>query len=191
MTARKRLVVGISGASGAVWGIRLLEVLRESRDVETHLVVTPAAERIIAAETGLRLDAVRSLASAAYACDDVGACIASGSFPTMGMVVVPCSIRSASAIAHGISDNLLIRAADVALKERRRLVLVVRETPLHQGHLKSLLEVTQSGGIVMPPVPAFYGRPQTIADLVDQTVGRVLDLFGIDNALVQRWRPSP
>ena len=173
-----------------MWAIRLLEALRENPDVETHLVITPAAERTIAAETSLSLDAVRGLASASYACDDVGACIASGSFPTMGMVVVPCSIRSVSAIAHGISDNLLTRAADVTLKERRRLVLVVRETPLHQGHLKSLLEVTQSGAIVMPPVPAFYSRPQTIADVVDQTVGRVLDLFGIDNALVQRWRST-
>jgi flavin prenyltransferase len=158
--------------------------------IETHLVITPVAERTIGLETDRSIESVRAMATRCYGCDDIAAPIASGSFPTMGMVVLPCSMRSASAIAHGICDNLLTRAADVALKERRRLVLGVRETPLHQGHLKSLLEVTLAGGIVMPPLPAFYTRPQSIAELIDQLVGRVLDVLGIYNALVARWQPS-
>jgi 4-hydroxy-3-polyprenylbenzoate decarboxylase len=183
----KRLVVGLSGASGVIYGIRLLEVLRAEKTLETHLVLTKPAERTIVEETDYRIEDVKALATVTHAPADIGASIASGSFPTLGMVVIPCSIRSLSAIAYGQADNLLTRAADVTLKERRKLVLVVRETPLHRGHLKSMLEVTEAGGIVMPPVPAFYGRPKTIDELVMHTVGRVLDLFGIEHSLVPRW----
>src|SRR5262245_36557454 len=183
----KRLVVGLSGASGIIYGIRLLDVLRSQPDLETHLVLTKPAERTIVEETDYRIEDVKAMASVTHAPADIGASIASGSFRTSGMVVMPCSIRSLSAIAYGQADNLLTRAADVTLKERRKLVLVVRETPLHRGHLKSMLEVTEAGAIVMPPMPAFYGRPKTIEDLVLHTVGRVLDLFGLDHDLCQRW----
>jgi len=186
----KRIVIGLSGASGVIYGIRLLEVLRSRKELETHLVLTKPAERTIVEETDYRIEDVKGLASVAHAPSDIGASIASGSFPTAGMVVMPCSIRSLSAIAYGQADNLLTRAADVTLKERRKLVLVVRETPLHRGHLKSMLEVTEAGAIVMPPVPAFYGRPKTIDELVLQTVGRVLDLIEIEHTLGPRWGES-
>jgi flavin prenyltransferase len=184
---KPRLIVGISGASGVVYGIRLLEVLRQRGDLETHLVVTKPAERTIAEETDWKIEDVKALASVVHSPADIGASIASGSFQTAGMVVVPCSIHTLSAIAYCQGDNLLTRAADVVLKERRRLVLVVRETPFHRGHLQSMLAATEAGAIIMPPIPAFYGRPKTIDDVVNHTVGRLLDLFGIENELLKRW----
>ena len=185
----KRLVVGISGASAAIYGIRLLEVLKET-DVETHLVITPPAREIILLETDFTVEEVEAMADYVYDIDDIGATIASGSFKTDGMIIIPCSIKSLSAIANSYSANLLLRAADVTLKERRRLVAVVRETPLHRGHLQLMLRVTDMGAIIFPPLPAFYQRPRTVEDIVDHTVGRVLDLFGIDHALFERWSGS-
>jgi 4-hydroxy-3-polyprenylbenzoate decarboxylase len=185
----KRLIVGISGASAAIYGIRLLGVLRET-DVETHLVISSAAKKIILLETDFKVEEVEALADHVYDIDDIGAAIASGSFRTDGMVIIPCSIKSLSAIANSYGANLLLRAADVTLKERRRLVAVVRETPLHRGHLQLMLKVTDMGAIIFPPLPAFYHRPQSIEDIVDHTVGRVLDLFGIDHALFERWSGS-
>ena len=184
---KPRLIVGISGASGVIYGIRLLEVLRQRGEMEMHLVLTRPAERTIAEETDWKIDDVKALANVVHPPSDIGASIASGSFQTMGMVVMPCSIHTAAAIAYCNADNLLTRAADVMLKERRKLVLVVRETPFHRGHLKAMLEATEAGAIIMPPIPAFYGRPKTIDDLVNHTVGRVLDLFGIENEMVERW----
>jgi flavin prenyltransferase len=184
--ARRRLIIGISGASGVVYGIRMLEVLREI-DVETHLVMTKSAEMTLAYESSMTKSAVRALADVAYSVSDIGAAISSGSFRTAGMIVAPCSIRSLAAIATGATSCLLTRAADVVLKERRRLVLLVRETPLHLGHLRSLVQATENGAIVMPPVPAFYTRPQSVDDIVNHTVGRALDLFDIDAKLVRRW----
>ena len=187
MSEKKRLVVGISGASGAIYGIRLLELLAET-GIETHLVVSRAAKATIAAETGRTMAEVMSLASVAYAPDDIGAAISSGSFPTLGMIVAPCSMRSLAEIAQGMSASLLTRAADVVLKERRRLVLLVRETPLHSGHLRNMLAASDLGAIVAPPMPAFYNNPQSLEEMVDHTVGRVLDLFGIDCGRVRRWQ---
>jgi 4-hydroxy-3-polyprenylbenzoate decarboxylase len=186
MSERDRLVVGISGASGVLYGIRLLETLRPLA-VETHLVMTKAAEVTLAHETDLKVGQVRALADVSYSVTDIGAAPASGSFRTLGMVVAPCSVRSMSEIATGVTSNLLTRAADVVLKERRRLVLMLRETPLHTGHLRNLLALSEMGAVVAPPVPAFYARPESIDDLVDQAVGRVLDLFGIESAKVRRW----
>jgi 4-hydroxy-3-polyprenylbenzoate decarboxylase len=188
---KPRLIIGISGASGVIYGIRLLEVLRRRGDMETHLVLTKPAERTIVEETDWKLDDVRALASVVHAPSDIGAGIASGSFQNTGMIVMPCSIRTVAAIAYCQADNLLTRAADVTLKERRKLVLVVRETPFHRGHLQAMLEATEAGAIIMPPLPAFYGRPKTIDDLVNHTVGRVLDLFGIENELLKRWGELP
>ncbi len=181
------LIVGISGASGAVYGVRLLKVL-ESHKISAHVIVSKTALLTLKEELGLSLDQVQKLAPTSYPNTDLGAAISSGSFRTRGMVIAPCSIRTLSEIAYGKTDNLLSRAADVTLKERRRLVLVVRETPLHAGHLRSMLAATENGAIIMPPVPAFYQHPQTIDDIVDQTVGRCLDLFDIDVGLVKRWR---
>lgn len=186
-----RLVVGLSGASGAIYGIRLLEVLRTHPEIETHLVVTRPAERTIVEETHYRVADVKALASVVHPLADIGASIASGSFRTMGMVVMPCSIHTVSAIAYCLSDNLLTRAADVTLKEGRKLVLAVRETPLHRGHLKSLLAAAEAGAVILPPVPAFYSLPKTIEDIVDHTVGRVLDHFGIAHDLIRRWGEPP
>ena len=183
----KRLIVGITGASGVAYGVRILEALRGS-DVETHLVMSKPAEVTLAHETDLKLAHVRALAAAVYAVGDVGAAIASGSFKTMGMIVAPCSIKTLSEIATGATDNLVSRAADVVLKERRRLVLMVRETPLHAGHLKAMLAVSELGAIVAPPMPAFYAAPASVEDIVDHTVGRALDLFDIEADLVRRWR---
>lgn len=185
---QQRLIVGISGASGAIYGIRLLEVLRAHPEIETHLVMTGAAERTIAEETSYRAADVRALASVAHPVADIGASIASGSFRTIGMAVVPCSIHTVSAVAHGIAENLVIRAADVVLKEGRKLVLVVRETPLHAGHLRSMLAASEAGAVIMPPMPAFYNRPKTLENIVDHTVGRLLDAFGITHQLSPRWR---
>lgn len=187
---KRRIIVGITGASGAVYGIRLLEALR-GRDLEVHLVMTKPAERTIVEETDKSIAYVRGLADVVHNVPNIGASIASGSFRTEGMVVAPCSIRTVSAIAYCLADNLLTRAADVALKERRRLVLLVRETPLHAGHLKALLMASESGALIMPPVPAFYSRPKSLQEIVDHTVGRVLDWFDIEHALVQRWGNEP
>ena len=184
--ARRRMIVGISGATGTVYGVRLLETLRRL-DVETHLVVSKAGDLTRAYETDLSAGDLRALADVTYNPADVGAAIASGSFRTMGMIVAPCSVRTLSEIATGVTGSLLSRAADVCLKERRRLVLLVRETPLHAGHLMSMLAVTEAGGVIAPPVPAFYTRPRTLEDLVDHTVARVLDLFDLDVPSATRW----
>jgi 4-hydroxy-3-polyprenylbenzoate decarboxylase len=184
-----RLVVGISGASGAIYGIRLLEVLKDT-DVETHLVISRAGARTIGEETDRSLNDVRRLATVSYQVGDIGAAISSGSFKTLGMVVAPCSIKTAAEVAYGTTSTLLSRAADVTLKERRRLVLLLRESPLHSGHLRMLTQLSDAGAIVAPPVPAFYARPASLEDMVDHTVGRVLDLFGIDTQLVRRWSGS-
>ena len=183
----KRLIVGISGASGALYGIRLLEVLAERSEVETHLVVSQAARLIIAHETERTLAQVEALANHVYTPDDLAAPIASGSFPIDGMVVVPCSIKTMSAIANSYTADLLSRAADVTLKEGRPLVLVVREAPLHLGHLRLMVRAAEIGAVIFPPVPALYGHPQTVAEIVDGTVGRVLARLGVENELYVRW----
>ena len=186
-----RLVVGITGASGVIYGIRLLEVLRGYPDIETHAVVTKAAERTIAEETSYRVADVKAMASVVHPVTDIGASIASGSFRTLGMVVVPCSIHTVSAIGYCLTDNLVTRAADVALKEGRKLVLVVRETPLHVGHLKACLAAAEAGAVILPPVPAFYSQPKTLDNIIDHTIGRVLDRFGIAHELSPRWGEAP
>lgn len=189
MMAKRRLIVGISGATGTIYGIRLLQMLRQT-NVESHLVMSKSADVTRGYETTLTAETIRSLADVTYPFSDIGAAISSGSFKTMGMIIAPCSIRTLSDIANGSTSNLLTRAADVVLKERRRLVLLVRETPLHSGHIRSMLAVSDMGGIIAPPVPAFYHQPETIDDLVNHTVGRVLDLFDIDAGCVQRWGES-
>jgi len=185
----KRIVVGISGASGIIYGVRVLKTLSEL-GIETHLVMTQAAVKNLMIETRYRVDELESMASHVYNVEDIGAPLASGSFRVDGMVIAPCSIKTLSAIANSYNHNLLVRAADVMLKERRRLVLLVRETPLHGGHLELMSKVTKMGGIIMPPVPAFYHLPKTIEDLINQTVGKVLDLFQIDHHLFERWGSS-
>lgn len=184
-----RLVVGISGASGVIYGIRLLEALKRL-GIETHLVLSKAAETTLAHETELKPAVVRALASQVHAVGDPAAAPSSGSFRTDGMIVAPCSVKTLAEIATGATTNLLSRAADVTLKERRRLVLLVRETPLHAGHLRNMLTVTEMGAIVAPPVPAFYARPASLDAMVDHTIGRVLDLFGLDAGLAHRWDPK-
>jgi flavin prenyltransferase len=181
-----RLIVGITGASGVIYGIRMLEALL-GLPVESHLVMSKSAEMTIAYETDLKPADVKAMANVVYPVGDIGAAISSGSFRTMGMVIAPCSVRSLSEIASGVTSTLLTRAADVTLKERRRLVLMLRETPLHAGHIRSMLQVTEMGAIVAPPVPAFYTRPDSVDAIIDQTVGRVLDLFGIESGLPKRW----
>ena len=183
----RRIVVAITGASGALYGLRALEPLRERSDTETHLVISDSGRATIAQETRRSIADVRCLADVVHPFRELGASIASGSFRTDGMLVAPCSIRTLSAIANCATGDLVSRAADVVLKERRRLVLLVRETPLHAGHLRLMLQATENGAIVMPPVPAFYAEPSSIEDLVDHTVGRALDLLGIDTGLVNRW----
>ncbi|MEI7874408.1 MAG: UbiX family flavin prenyltransferase [Alphaproteobacteria bacterium] len=183
---KNRLIIGISGASGVIYGVRLLEALK-SLPVETHLVMTRTAEVTLAHETDLKVAAVRALADVAHGVDDLAAAVSSGSFRTMGMIVAPCSMRSLGEIAAGISSNLLTRAADVVLKERRKLVLLVRETPLHAIHLRNMATLSEMGAIIAPPVPAFYNRPKTLDDVIDHTVGRVLDLFDLDTGKVKRW----
>ncbi|SNT23866.1 4-hydroxy-3-polyprenylbenzoate decarboxylase [Noviherbaspirillum humi] len=185
-SSRPRLIVGISGASGVIYGIRLLQLLRQL-NIETHLVMSRSAQVTLAHETDLKLADVQAMADVCYPNADIGAAISSGSYPAMGMVVAPCSIKTLSEIATGVTGSLLSRAADVTLKERRRLVLMVRETPLHLGHLRSMTAVTEAGAIVYPPVPAFYARPASVEEMVDHTVGRVLDLFGLDSKTVKRW----
>ena len=182
----RRLIVGISGASGVIYGVKLLELLKTT-DVETHLVMTKSAEITLAYEMDMKVSEVKALATKVYGPDDIAAAISSGSFKTEGMVVAPCSIRSLSEIAYGQTTSLLTRAADVALKERRRVILLLRETPLHLGHIKSMAAATEAGAIVMPPVPAFYARPKNIDEMVEHTVGRALDLFGIETGSVRRW----
>jgi 4-hydroxy-3-polyprenylbenzoate decarboxylase len=188
--ATRRLVVGISGATGAIYGVRLLEVLKSVPNVETHLVISNAAKQTIAQETDYTVKEVQDLADVVYRFNDIGAAISSGSFKTMGMVVIPCSMKTLAGIAHSFTDNLLTRAADVTLKDRRRLVLVTRETPLHIGYLRLMIQVTELGAIIAPPMPAFYHRPKTIDDIVNQTVNRVLDLFDIElgQDLFERWQ---
>jgi 4-hydroxy-3-polyprenylbenzoate decarboxylase len=187
MMSRQRLVVGISGASGAILAVRLLEVLALMDEIETHLIVSPAARLTIRDETGRSVKDVEALADAVYKPQDVGAAIASGSFSTGGMVVVPCSIKTLSAVAHSFAGDLLARAADVTLKEGRPLLLVVRETPLHLGHLRLMVQAAEIGAIIFPPVPAFYARLSSIEEMVDNTVGRVLARLGIDNELYVKW----
>ena len=182
----RRIIVGMSGATGVIYGIRTLKAL-QACGVETHLVVTQSAVKNLLIETEYTAADLEALAHTVYDVDDIGAAIASGSYRVDGMVVIPCSIKTLSAIANSFDYNLLVRAADVTLKERRRLVLVVRETPLHEGHLELMTKVTRMGGVIMPPVPAFYHRPKTIDDIVGQSVGKVLDLFGIDAKLFTRW----
>ncbi len=186
MAQQMRIVLGISGASGAIYGVRTLQVLSRL-GVETHLVLSGTAGQTIEYETPYRLDEVVALASKVYPVHDVGAAISSGSFRTDGMIVAPCSIKTLSGIANSYNDNLLTRAADVSLKERRKLVLVVRETPLHLGHLRLMTAVTEMGAVVLPPMPSFYHKPQTIDDIVGQTVGKILDQFGLDASLFKRW----
>jgi len=186
MTHPKRLIVGLSGASGIVYGVRLLDSLR-SLPVEAHLVMSKSAEVTLAYETDMKVSDVQALADVWYPASDMGAAISSGSFGTLGMVVAPCSMRSLAEIAGGVTTSLLTRAADVVLKERRRLVLMVRETPLHSGHLRNMLSLSDMGAIIAPPVPAFYARPASLDEMIDQTVGRVLDLFDLESGDVRRW----
>jgi 4-hydroxy-3-polyprenylbenzoate decarboxylase len=188
--SQKRLIVGISGASGVAYGVRLLQLLRNA-GVETHLVMSKTAEITFAYETDLKISDVVALADKHHAISDMAASISSGSFKTMGMIVAPCSMRSMSEIASGVTTTLLTRAADVTLKERRRLVLMVRETPLHTGHLRTMTALSEIGAIIAPPVPAFYAKPDSLEDMIDHTVGRVLDLFDIDVGIVRRWSEDP
>lgn len=190
MTEHKpRIIIGITGSSGIIYGIRLLEVLKDLA-IETHLVVSKAGQLTRAYESELSAADLRALAAVYHKCSDVSAPIASGSFKTLGMIVAPCSMNTLGEIAHGLSSNLLTRAADVVLKERRRLVLMPRESPLHLGHLNNMVQVTQMGGIIYPPVPAFYHRPESLEEIIDDTVGRVLDLFELDSGLTRRWKES-
>lgn len=183
----RRLIVAITGATGAVYGVRLLQVLRSTPDVQTHLLISDAGVLNLHQEMDLGRKGVEALADVTYSVRDVGAAIASGSFQSDGMVIAPCSMKTLAAVAHGLSDNLITRAADVALKERRRLVLMVRETPFNLAHLRNMTAVTEMGGIVFPPLPAFYHRPQTIEEMVDHTLARVLDLLDVPHALAPRW----
>jgi 4-hydroxy-3-polyprenylbenzoate decarboxylase len=183
---KPRLIVGISGASGIIYGIRLLELLRET-DIETHLIMSRAAQITLGHETEMKVSEVEKLATVVHSNQDLGAACSSGSFRNLGMIIAPCSIKTMSEIATGVTANLLSRAADVALKERRRVVLMLRETPLHIVHIRSMASVTEAGAIVYPPVPAFYSRPNSLSEMVDHTLGRVLDLFDIDLRLVRRW----
>lgn len=184
----KRLVVAITGASGAMYGIRLLQWLRESAQVETHLMISDAGVLSMHYELDMKRKDVEALADVVHSVRDVGACVASGSFQSEGMIVAPCSMKTLGSVAHGLSDNLITRAADVILKERRRLVLMVRETPFNLAHLRNMTSVTEMGGIIYPPLPALYQKPQSIEEMVDHTTGRVLDLFGIQQTLAPQWQ---
>jgi 4-hydroxy-3-polyprenylbenzoate decarboxylase len=186
----KRLIVGLSGASGVIYGIRLLEVLRGVKKVETHVIISHAAKRTIRLETDYAVSQVEALADKLYSFNDIAASISSGSFKTLGMVIIPCAIKTLSGIANSYSDNLILRAADVVLKDRRKLVLVLRETPLHLGHIRLMAQAMEMGTIIMPPMPAFYHRPQTVDDIINQSVNRVLDLFDIEleQDLFKRWQ---
>ncbi len=182
----KRLIVAITGASGTIYGIRILEALRDI-GIESHLIMSDSAKLTMSAETDYKPSQIEAMADVVHSAKNIGASISSGSFKSLGMIIAPCSIRTLSEIASGVTSSLVSRAADVVLKERRRLVLLVRETPLHAGHLRSMSQVTECGAIVMPPVPAFYAKPESINDMVNHTVGRCLDLFDLDNSLVSRW----
>ncbi|MBC3936389.1 UbiX family flavin prenyltransferase [Undibacterium sp. CY7W] len=184
---RKRLIVAITGATGAVYGVRLLEILRTLPEVETHVMVSEAGVLNIHQELDLKRKDVEALADVVHNVRDVGASIASGSFLSDGMIIAPCSMKTLAAVAHGLSDNLITRAADVVLKERRRLVLMVRETPFNLAHLRNMTAVTEMGGVIFPPLPGFYQRPQSIEEMVDHTIGRVLDMFAVDHQLTPRW----
>ena len=184
--SRQKLIVGISGASGIIYGIRMLEALRAS-NIETHLVMSKSAELTLSYESDLRADDVKALADHCYPVKDVGAAVSSGSFQTAGMVIAPCSVRTMSEIATGVTSSLLTRAADVVLKERRKLVLMVRETPFHTGHLRTMTALSEMGAIIAPPLPAMYTRPESVDDIINHSVGRVLDLFELENDLVNRW----
>lgn len=186
-----KVIVGISGASGAVYGWRLLEKLKQNKDVETHLILSRSGERTAYLEMGKLAADFKALAHRSYPFEDIGGAIASGSFQTDAMVIAPCSIQTMSAIAHGISSNLMIRSADVMLKERRKLVLMVRETPFHLGHLRTMTSLTEMGAIIAPPIPGFYHNPQTVMDLVDHSVDRVLDLIGASSPDTKRWDGGP
>ena len=183
----QRLIIAITGASGAIYGVRALEALRETPEIETHLILSPSAALTVAAELDMTADAVKAMADVVHPYKDIGASLSSGSFRTAGMLVAPCSIKTLSGIANSYNDNLIVRTADVCLKERRRVVLLLRETPLHRGHLDLALRATDNGAVIMPPVPAFYHRPASIDDIVNQTVGRAFDLFDIDVGTVSRW----
>lgn len=183
-----RIIIGISGASGAIYGIRLLEVLASEKNVETHLIISRAAEITINQETTCDLNYVKGLAHRVYGMENIGANIASGSFHTDGMIIAPCSVKTLSAIASSYNDTLMVRAADVVLKERRKLVMLVRETPLHLGHIRLMEQVTLAGGILLPPVPAFYHQPRQLDDIINQTVGKALDLVGVPHELFTRWK---
>jgi len=186
----RRLVIGISGASGTIYGVRMLEILKKT-DIETHLVMSKSAEMTLVYETKYKPKDVRALASVNLPAADIGASVSSGSFTTMGMIIIPCSIRTMSEIATGVTSSLVSRAADVVLKEQRRLVLAVRETPLHVGHLRTLTTLAEIGTVVAPIVPAFYNKPKTVDDIINHTVGRLLDFFGIETKLVKRWEGGP
>lgn len=190
MTQQKPLIIGISGASGVIYGVRILELLKET-DVPVHLVMSPAARRTLLEETDITVDYVQSLADTVHSYTNIGASIASGSFKTRGMIVVPCSVKTMSEIAVGLTGNLLSRSADVTLKERRPLILAVRETPLHAGHLQTMLNLTNMGTIIMPPVPAFYNKPMTLDQMVTQTVARMLDVIGVEVQGLKRWDGNP
>lgn len=184
----KRLIIGISGASGTIYGVRLLEVLKEIEGVETHLILSRGAKVAMSHETSIKSETVESLADHVHSPENLAATVSSGSFLMEGMIVAPCSMKTLSMISLSINDNLLIRAADVTLKERRKLLLIPRETPLHLGHLRSMIQITEMGGIIMPPVPSFYHNPKTIDDIINQTVGKALDQFGIQHQLFDRWK---
>lgn len=183
-----RIVIGVSGASGSIYGLRLLEKLHQRDDIESHLVVSRPAEKTLYQETGKNLQDLKHLATQWHPIEQIGASIASGSFQTDGMVIAPCSIHTMAGVATGLASNLLLRAADVTLKERRRLILLVRETPLHLGHLRTMVSLAEMGAIVAPPIPGFYHRPQTVDDIVDHSVARVLDLLGLPDPGTQRWQ---
>ena len=183
----RRLIVGLSGATGSIFGIRILEVLQRIEDVETHLVMTKAAKMTLQVETPHTVKEVEEMADVVHDINNVGASISSGSFRTAGMVIAPCSMKSMGGIAHSVGGDLLVRAADVILKERKKLVLVTRETPLHLGHLESMVQLTRMGAMIFPPVPAFYHRPKTLDDVINQTVTRILDQFDIETEMFERW----
>ena len=181
------LIIGITGASGVIYGIRLLEVLSSMKESETHLIISEAGEINIGYETDWKIEDVKAMASFCYRINDISARIASGSFNTDGMIIAPCTVKTMSALANSYADNLLTRAGDVTLKEGRKLILLVRETPLHLGHIRSMEKLAEMGAIIMPPVPAFYHRPRTIQDIIDHTIGKALDIFGIEHNLFERW----
>jgi len=185
------LIIGITGASGVIYGIRLLEVLSSMKEIETHLIISEAGEKNISYETDWKIEDVKAMASFSYRVNDISARVASGSFKTDGMIIAPCTVKTMSALANSYADNLLTRTGDVTLKERRKLVLLVRETPLHIGHIRNMERLCEMGAIIMPPVPAFYHKPKTIQDIIDHTIGKTLDIFGIEHNLFPRWSGLP